>query len=72
MVHAGIQVSRSSISDEEEPVMNVTANGEEPENGNGSGPLSWLGRVPSNTPYLEEPDVQGLPSFDSWSWRRTL
>ncbi|CAL5229603.1 g12963 [Coccomyxa viridis] len=41
-VPTGIQVSRSSISEEEEPVMNVTANGEQPENG--SGPLSWIGK----------------------------
>ena len=39
-------MSRSSISEEDdEPVMNVTLDGEEPQNGNGSGPLSWIGTV---------------------------
>ena len=52
-------MSRSSISDEEEPVMNVTANGEDPQNGNGSGPLSWIGIVLSAFPILA-PGAPGL------------
>ena len=34
-------MSRSSVSEEDEPLMNVTPNGEPSHNG--SGPLNWLG-----------------------------
>ena len=44
---AGIQVSRSSVAEDEEPLMNVTSNSNSDSthegNGNG-GPLSWIGR----------------------------
>ena len=33
--------------------MNVTANGEQPQNGNGSGPLSWIGTAHPSFNILE-------------------
>jgi len=40
----GIRVSRSSMDNEEGPVLNVRPAGESPE-GERSGPLAWLGRL---------------------------